>query len=88
MDRSMPGLPVHHQLPAFTQTHVHWRESVMSSNHLILIYFFSLIIYTVILCLEAPLPLSSQGLLFSSFLFIPLGFYYYYYFLSQYFFLI
>ena len=21
---SMPGLPVHHQLPEFTQTHVHW----------------------------------------------------------------
>ena len=30
----MPGLPVHHQLPEFTQTHVH--ESVMPSNHLIL----------------------------------------------------
>ena len=23
MDRSMPGLRVHHQLPEFTQTHVH-----------------------------------------------------------------
>ena len=23
MNRSMPGLPVHHQLPEFTQTHVH-----------------------------------------------------------------
>ena len=23
MDRSKPGLPVHHQLPEFTQTHVH-----------------------------------------------------------------
>ena len=31
---SMSGLPVHHQLPAFTQTHS--IESVMSSNHLIL----------------------------------------------------
>ena len=31
---SMPGLPVHHQLPEFTQTHVHW--VVMPSNHLIL----------------------------------------------------
>ena len=30
----MPGLPVHHQLPEFTQTHVRW--SVMPSNHLIL----------------------------------------------------
>ena len=24
MNRSMPGLPVHHQLPEITQTHVHW----------------------------------------------------------------
>ena len=24
MNRSMPGLPVHHQLPEFTQTHVYW----------------------------------------------------------------
>ena len=23
MNRSTPGLPVHHQLPAFTQTHAH-----------------------------------------------------------------
>ena len=23
MNRSMPGLPVHHQLPEFTQTHIH-----------------------------------------------------------------
>ena len=23
-NRSTPGLPVHHQLPEFTQTHVHW----------------------------------------------------------------
>ena len=34
MNRSTPGLPVHHQLPEFTQTHV--LESVMPSNHLIL----------------------------------------------------
>ena len=24
MNRSTPGLPVHHQLPEFTQTHSHW----------------------------------------------------------------
>ena len=24
MNCSMPGLSVHHQLPEFTQTHVHW----------------------------------------------------------------
>ena len=34
MDWSTPGLPVHHQLPESTQTHV--IESVMTSNHLIL----------------------------------------------------
>ena len=33
MNRSTPGLPVHHHLPEFTQTHV---ESVMPSSHLIL----------------------------------------------------
>ena len=34
MDCSMPGLPIHHQLLEFTQTHVHW--VVMPSSHLIL----------------------------------------------------
>ena len=33
MNRSTPGLPVHHQVLEFTQTHV---ESVMPSSHLIL----------------------------------------------------
>ena len=37
MNRSMPGVPVHHQLPEFTQTHVHWvGDDMMTSNHLIL----------------------------------------------------
>ena len=35
MNRSIPGLPVHHQLPEFTQTHPSI-ESVMPSSHLIL----------------------------------------------------
>ena len=34
MDCRMPGLTVHHQLPEFTQTHVH--EAMMPFNHLIL----------------------------------------------------
>ena len=34
MNRSTPGLPVHHQLLESTQTHVH--QSVMPSNHLML----------------------------------------------------
>ena len=32
MDRSMPGLPVHHQLPEFTQTHLHWVGPTISSS--------------------------------------------------------
>ena len=36
MNLSMPGLPVHHQLPEFTQTHV--LESAMLSNHFILFH--------------------------------------------------
>ena len=34
MDCSTPGLPIHHQLPELTQTHVHWVGD--TSNHLIL----------------------------------------------------
>ena len=34
MNRSTPGLPVHHQLPEFTQTHAH--RVGMPSSHLIL----------------------------------------------------
>ena len=34
MNCSTPGLPVHHHLPEFTQTHVH--QLVMPSSHLIL----------------------------------------------------
>ena len=34
MDCRKPGLPVHHQLPQLTHTHVHWVSD--ASNHLIL----------------------------------------------------
>ena len=33
MNRSTPGLPVHHQLPEFTQTHVHWVSDVIQPSH-------------------------------------------------------
>ena len=33
MDCSMPGLPVHHQLPEFTQTHVHWLGDAIQPSH-------------------------------------------------------
>ena len=33
MDCSMPGLPVHHQLPELTQTHVHRVDDTIRSSH-------------------------------------------------------
>ena len=33
MDCSMPGLPVHHQLPEFTQIHVHWVGDAIKPSH-------------------------------------------------------
>ena len=33
MNRSTPGLPVHHQLPEFTQTHVHRVDDVIKPSH-------------------------------------------------------
>ena len=33
MDCSTPGLPVHHQLPEFTQTHVHWVSDATQPSH-------------------------------------------------------
>ena len=33
MNHSMPGLSVHHQLPEFTQTHVHWVSDAIQPSH-------------------------------------------------------
>ena len=33
MNRSMPGLPVHHQLLESTQTHVHWDGDAIKPSH-------------------------------------------------------
>ena len=33
MNHSTPGLPVHHQLPEFTQTHVHWAGDAIQPSH-------------------------------------------------------
>ena len=33
MNRTMPGLPVHHQLPEFTQTHVHRVSDAIQLSH-------------------------------------------------------
>ena len=34
-DCSTPGLPVHHQLPEFTRTHVHWVGDAIQPSHLL-----------------------------------------------------
>ena len=36
MNRSTPGLPVHHQLPEFTQTHVHRVRDAIQPSHSLL----------------------------------------------------
>ena len=33
MDSSTPGLPIHHQLPEFTQTQVHWVRDTIQPSH-------------------------------------------------------
>ena len=35
MNHSKPGLPVHHQLLEFTQTHVHWVSDAIQPSHLL-----------------------------------------------------
>ena len=51
MNCSMPGLPVHHQLPEFTQTHVHWVGDAIQPSHPLLSPFS-----------PAPNPSQHQGL--------------------------
>ena len=33
MDCSLPGFPVHYQLPEFTQTHLHWVSDAIQPSH-------------------------------------------------------
>ena len=40
MNRSMPGLPVHHQLPEFTQTHIHRVGDAIQPSHPLSSLFF------------------------------------------------
>src|SRR5574337_1050241 len=51
MNRSMPGLPVHHQLPEFTQTHVHRVGDAIQPSHPLLSPF-----------LPTPNPSQHQSL--------------------------
>ena len=52
MNRSTPGLPVHHQLPEFTQTHVHRVGDAIQPSHPLLSP-----------SPPAPNPFQHQGLL-------------------------
>ena len=51
MNCSTPGLPVHHQLPEFTQIHVHWVVDVIQPSHPLLSPFP-----------PSPNPSQHQGL--------------------------
>ena len=35
MNNSTPGLPVHHQIPEFTQTHIHRVSDAIQPSHLL-----------------------------------------------------
>ena len=37
MNHTKPGLPVHHHLPGFTQTHVHWVSGTIQPSHPLLL---------------------------------------------------
>ena len=62
MDCSTPGLPVHHQLPEFIQTHVHWVGNAiqpsypLSSPLLLPSIFPSITVFSIelILCIRWP----------------------------------
>ena len=51
MNRSTPGLPVHHQLPEFTQTHFHRVSDAIQPSHPLSSPF-----------LPAPTPSQDQSL--------------------------
>ena len=40
MNCSTPGIPVHHQLPESTETHVHWVGDVIQPFHPVIPFFF------------------------------------------------
>ena len=41
MNHSMPGLPVHHQLPEFTQTQVHWVSDAIQPSSSVIPFSFN-----------------------------------------------
>ena len=46
MNRSTPGLPVHHQLPEFSQTHVHRASDAIQPSHPLLSLLLSIRVFS------------------------------------------
>ena len=63
MNRSMPGLPVHHQLPEFTQSHVH---RVYLNRWEILLISLNLLQYTFLSCISGNVASEHTCLNFSN----------------------
>ena len=61
MDCSTPGLPVHHQLLEFTQTHVHWVGDAIHPSHLLLLFFFPSISSSISVSHHLPNPEVPGG---------------------------
>ena len=64
MDCSTPGFPVHHQLPEFTQTHVHWvSDAIQPSHPLCLLLFLPSIFPSIrVFSNESALPSGGQSI--------------------------
>ena len=62
MNRSTPGLPVHHQLPEFTQTHVHWVGDAIHSS--VLFNYFHRVVQLSPLSTFRGFPWSSKKSLY------------------------
>ena len=61
MSHSTPGLPVHHQLPEFTQTHIHRvSDAIQLSNSIIKTLFSHFLDLMLIYFICAVLPLQSK----------------------------
>ena len=62
MECGPPGLPVHHHLPVFTQTHVHWVSDDIQPSHPLLTPFspafhlssIRVFSYESVLCIRCP----------------------------------
>jgi len=61
MDCTTPGLPVHHQLPEFTQTHVHWVGDAIQPAHPLSSFFLELVLHWSLAAYWVPTDLGSSS---------------------------